>query len=139
MKKFACILVIGILAISVMPFAQPWQEHSSFDTRALAIGFIESMVKGDFEKAAMNLDSTLKESLAPENLRSSWRCLTSQAGKFKKHVDVCTEMIHQYHIVILKCEFERCQSEIRVVFNKKGKIAGFTITPKRVFSRSDPD
>lgn len=133
MKKFACILLIGILATSLLSHAQPWQDQRSFAPETLAIGFIESMVQGDFKQAAMNLDTSLRESLTPKKLKSSWKCLTLQAGKFKKHIDIRTERIHHYNVVILKCEFERCQPEIRIVLNKKGKIAGFTITPTNIF------
>ena len=138
MKKIACIMLISTLTLSMMSYAQAWHEQKSFDPEALAIEFVESLAKEDFAKAAKNLDGNLKKSLTPENLESSWECLISQAGKFKRHANVCTEKLRQYHIVILTCEFERSQSEIRIVLNKRGKIAGFTIAPTKSISKQGP-
>ncbi len=136
MKKFACIMFISTLPLSMMSYAQAWQEQKSFDFEALAIEFVESLAKEDFAKATKNLEINFKKTLTPENLESSWRYLISQAGKFKRHANICTEKHLQYHIVTLTCEFEHSQSEIRIVFNKRGKIAGFTIAPKVTIPKS---
>lgn len=134
MKRFICFLLISILGISMISYAQAWGPQRSFDPKVLAIGFVDALIKEDFTKAATNIESKLKKSLTPENLKASWKCLTSQAGKFKKHITTRTERLQHYHIVIIRCEFELCQSEIRIVFNRQGKIVGFTIAPIKPFS-----
>lgn len=136
MKRFICFLLISILGISMISYAQPWGPQRSFDPKALAIGFVDALIKEDFTKAATNLDIKLKKSLTPENLKASWKYLISQAGKFEKHITSRTEKLQHHHIVIIRCEFELCESEMRIVFNRQGKIVGFTIAPIKSFSKS---
>jgi hypothetical protein len=136
MKKFFCYLLICFLGISTISSAQPWGPHKSFDPNALAIGFLDALVKEDYAGAATNFAPKLKKTLTLENLKASWKCLTSQAGKFKKNIKTRTEKLQHYHIVIIRCEFELYQAEMRIVFNRYGKIAGFTIAPIKPYSES---
>ncbi|MGH9676908.1 MAG: alpha/beta fold hydrolase, partial [Candidatus Acidiferrum sp.] len=88
--------------------------------------------KGDYAIARKRFDATMLKVLAGDKLESTWKSLETKMGPFKKRLGDRAEAAGQYDFVYVTCEFEKRKTDIRVVFDKDKKIAGFfaQTTPK---------
>jgi hypothetical protein len=64
-----------------------------------------------------------------EKLRSFWDSTLGQAGPFKAVTSTASAEQQGYHVVTLTCAFEKGPLNLRLVFDKDSKIAGFFLVP----------
>ena len=93
--------------------------------------FVSDLAKQDYEKASRDFDKTMQEKAPPEKLKSIWNEITSKLGAVKKQSGTRTEKLGTYQIVFVTCEFEKATLDIRVNYDKDGKLAGFSIVPTK--------
>jgi len=96
---------------------------------ARAREFVERMRKGDFQGAVEHFDETMMRLAPPEKMQQAWEMVISQVGAFKQEVGVRTQSIPEYDIVFITCAFEKATLDIKVVFDKEGRIAGQFFLP----------
>jgi dienelactone hydrolase len=97
---------------------------------AKARSFLTALEAGDFQGAVRDFDETMLKVSGPDKLAPLWKeQLPKQLGAFKKETGSRTEKSGDYEFVYLTCEFEKTTLDLRVVFDKAGRIAGFQLVP----------
>jgi hypothetical protein len=92
--------------------------------------FLTALEKSDFKLAAHDFDETMLKVSGPDKLETMWRTqLPPQLGAFKKQTAARRDQFQGYEIVLVTCEFEKATLDTRVVFDKAGRIAGFSFVP----------
>lgn len=95
-----------------------------------ARAFIAALAKGDFAQAALDFDATMAKVSGPDKLEALWtKQLPAQLGPFGKQGAARRERMQDYEIVLVTCSFAKSDIDVRVVFDKAGKIAGFGLVP----------
>jgi hypothetical protein len=95
----------------------------------LAEGMVDSMAKGDFTSATQHFDAAMKAATSAEGLGPVWSQFTAQAGAFKSRTGSREAQEAGYQMVYVTCQFEKTTMDIKVVFDKDGKITGLGFVP----------
>jgi len=95
----------------------------------MAQEFIDQLIQGDFKGAAAKFDEPMKTALDENKLWESWQNIIADAGVLLQITPKKTTEMEGYKIVVIKCQFQRSDVDIQVVFNKKGQISGLNFTP----------
>ena len=93
-------------------------------TQLVAEGMVDSMAKGDFASATKDFDATMQAALPAEKLGQSWAQVTAQIGAFKSRTGSREAQEAGFQTVHVTCQFEKARWDIKVVFDKDGKIGG---------------
>jgi uncharacterized protein len=91
--------------------------------------FVELLVKGDFAGAEAKFDATMKTALPEAKLRDTWKTLTQQVGAFQKQLRTRASDQAGYKVMLVTCQFEKAQLDIKVVLDGKGQVAGLFFQP----------
>jgi dienelactone hydrolase len=86
--------------------------------------FVEALVKEDFTAAGREFDDVMQKAAPAEKLRDFWKSLLKQLGPFQKVDGLRGETSGKYRLVFVTCQFEKTKIDMKVVFNKDGKISG---------------
>jgi hypothetical protein len=84
--------------------------------------FLTYLVAEDYAAATGLCDARLAQNMTPERLKQSWALLRRVVGEFKRETRIHTEMEGADRVVVITCEFERREMDLRVTFNDQGKI-----------------
>jgi len=99
--------------------------------RALAERFVSQMLRGNYEMAASQFDSQMKIAIPLPELKNSWQRLTIPAGDLIQFGVLQTAELEGHQIVSVRCQFERANIDVQVVFNSKGRVSGLSIIPSQ--------
>lgn len=99
--------------------------------RALAERFVSQMLRGNYEMAASQFDSQMKTAIPLPELKKSWQRLTIPAGDLIQFGVLQTAELEGHQIVSVRCQFERANIDVQVVFNSKGRVSGLSIIPSQ--------
>jgi DNA-binding transcriptional ArsR family regulator len=91
----------------------------SGDIALAAHELVELLVKEEFEVATRDFDTQITTLLPPEKLKDAWDQTIGFFGR--------TEKYRKFTSVIVTCEFAKSKIDIKVTFNRTGKISGFWI------------
>ena len=95
----------------------------------LADGLVDSMAKGDFFAATKNFDTAMNAAMSAEKLGQTWSQLTAQTGSFKSRTGSREVQEAGFQTVYVTSQFEKITMDIKVVFDKDGKIGGLWFVP----------
>jgi len=123
MKTMSGISILLIL-ISFNIYGQQKSLLPMNDLISMANQFVKALEKGDYQAAVKNFDETMSKAAPPEKMKQIWETVISQVGELHQQTRIRTESTPKYDIVYITCEFEKATLDIKVVFNKKKKIAG---------------
>jgi fermentation-respiration switch protein FrsA (DUF1100 family) len=87
------------------------------------------MAQGDFASVEARFDQTMQAQLPADKLKQAWDQITGQAGAYQEQTAVTTAQQQGYDIVVVTTRFEHGDLNLRFVFDKDGKIAGFFAQP----------
>jgi dienelactone hydrolase len=130
MNKFIIILLL-VLFFGAFLFSQETEGSQANELTALAGQAVDFLAKEDFSSLAKSFDRTMMEALSPDKLQSIWKSIIGQVGIFKRAVAFRTEKSQGYDIVIVSCEFDKANLDIRLVFNEARQIGGLFFLPGR--------
>jgi dienelactone hydrolase len=99
------------------------------DLKALAQMFVGQLLKADFTAAASKFDDQMKTALSEVKLQESWQNVIAEAGTLLQLTPTRTTEIEGYKIVVIRCQFQRADVDVQVVFNGQGQISGLNFTP----------
>jgi hypothetical protein len=133
MRKHIFVLLVILLLFLFGTFliSQQTEVNQADELITLAKQAVDSLVKEDFPSLVKSFDKTMKEALGQDKLQSIWKSLIEQFGAFKKTVGFRTEKIQEYDVVIVSCEFEKANLDIRLAFNKAREISGLFFLPSQ--------
>jgi len=121
-----CLLAAGASLLQARAAAPAEDELLTLKARQ----FLAALEKGDFKLAARDFDETMLKVSGPEKLEPFWKeQFPKQVGAFKKQTAARRDQLGGYEIVLVTCVFEKATLDARIVFDKAGKIAGFSFVP----------
>jgi len=127
MKKLILSLTSLLTVVPVQ--AQSTSRPVSDDVIGAGRQFVELLAKDDFARAAAWFDATMKKALPEAKLREAWQSVQTQAGPFQKQLGAKAMKVAGYDVVLVTCQFERSTLNTRVVFDRKGQVAGLFFVP----------
>ena len=119
------VILMAIMGVAVLQAASCAKPSAT----QVAEGMVDSMAKGDFASATKDFDTTMKAVLPAEKLGQSWAQVTAQAGAFKSRTGSREAQEAGSQTVHVICQFEKGSWDIKVTFDKDGKIGGLHGTP----------
>jgi hypothetical protein len=91
--------------------------------------FVELLDNGEFAKATNAFDAEVLKAMPAEELKKTWETIVSKAGAFKRQLGARSGKSGEHELVDVQCEFAKAKIDVRVVFNKEGKIGGLFFVP----------
>jgi dienelactone hydrolase len=125
------------IILLVLPLAA-LDEAKPADRVPAATALLEALVKEDFEAAARDFDDTMKMKSPPDKMKEFWKEAKVRLGALKKRGEARTEKSKDYDIVYIPCEFEKTSLDLKVSFDRDGKVAGFFFVPPRAAYKFEP-
>ena len=102
---------------------------SAQDFAALAKDVAQELAGRQFDKVEARFDARMASAMPSEKLQSFWDATLAQAGAFKAVTSASSAERQGYHVVTLTCAFEKAPLNLRLLFDKDGKIAGMLLVP----------
>ncbi|MGB9978902.1 alpha/beta hydrolase [Methanobacterium sp.] len=99
------------------------------DLKALAQIFVGQLLQADFKAAASRFDDQMKSVFSEDKLEESWKNMVIEAGNLLQLMPTQTAEAEGYKIVFIKCQFQRVDIDVQVVFNNQGQISGLNFVP----------
>lgn len=93
--------------------------------------FVEQMSRGEYDKAVAAFDATMQQAMPAAKLETTWKGVLQSAGAFKRLTSSRLDKAAMYDIVHVTCEFEKAMLDVRVVFDRRQRIAGLFFVPAR--------
>lgn len=106
--------------------------------KELAQDFVSLLLKADFTSATLNFDDEMKTALTESKLQESWQNIILEAGNLLQVEIESTMEMENYRIVVVRCQFQRNNVDVRVVFNENKQISGLNYIPT-TFEYHPPD
>ena len=126
--KFAVALIVMLGTLFVA--CDQEQTISAPDLTGPARDFVGMLAKGDYADAFAKFDETMKGAMPIETLEQAWQSLLAKTGPFEKIVGVGQKKEQGYDVVLVTCQFENTQLDVKVVYNDKKEISGLWFQPK---------
>jgi len=100
--------------------------------KLLAQAFIGQLLQGDFTGAVSKFDDTMKTVFDEDKLQESWQNVIAEAGTLLQMTPTRTTETEGYKIVVIRCNFQRSDIDVQVVFNEQGQISGLNYVPVQI-------
>ena len=127
MKCLVTLMVmLGILFIA----CDQEQSVSAPDLTGPAKDFVGMLAKADYADAFATFDETMKGAMPVDTLEQAWQSLLGKTGAFEKIVGVGQRKEQGYDVVLVTCQFENTQLDVKVVYNDKKEVSGLWFQPK---------
>src|SRR5262249_37388945 len=94
-----------------------------------ARAFIEQLSQGEFARATDGFDATMRKALPPDELKKTWEKVVGDAGAYQKQLGSRAGKTGAYGVIVVTCQFTKSKQDVRVVFDKDGKITGLFFRP----------
>ncbi|MDD5601284.1 MAG: DUF3887 domain-containing protein [Actinomycetota bacterium] len=133
MEKIKIIIVLALILNLFLIFGCDKKDASPAveDVEQTARQFVDFLYNSKFEEANNMLSATMVKALKEQNLtlEEIWNGVIIQTGKLNeiKETKVTEEM--GYSCVYITCDFDNISSNIKVVLDKEGKVAGLFFIP----------
>jgi hypothetical protein len=114
-------------SVALLLTLTPWFFAQEYE--ALAKDVTQELAARQYDKVEARFDSRMASAMPLEKFQSFWDATLGQVGAFKAITKVAPSEQQGYHIVVLTCTFEKSPLNLRLVFDKESKIAGFFLAP----------
>ena len=103
---------------------------SSFEElKKMAAMFVSQLLKADFKSATEQFDDQMGNLFNESKLQKQWEEVTKESGTFLQLTPTSSSEMENYKIIIIKCQFQRFDMDVQVVFNEQGLISGLNFMP----------
>jgi pimeloyl-ACP methyl ester carboxylesterase len=121
---------LAVCCVLPVSCALPGQEQTANIARTeTANHFVQLLIDGKFDKAVADFDAVMLKVMPADQLKKTWESVLADAGAYKKTLETRSETVGIYLVVNVTCEFAKRPLDVRVVFNKAGKISGLQFRP----------
>ena len=101
---------------------------SNDNLKAIGQTVVGQLLTADFAGVRSRFDSQM-ESLSEDKLKDSWEKIVIEAGSLMQILpSEFTEKDH-HRIIVIKCQFQRFNVDVQIVFNEKEQISGLFFLP----------
>jgi len=130
MRTAAC----WLLALAACAVASSCAQRKAPGSPAIeqpARQFVDLMAAGDFPTATGRFDDAMKQAMPADKLREAWGALLQKGGPFRSQSGVRTTTEQGYDVAYVTCQFANGAVDVKVVFDKAGRISGLWFVPAR--------
>lgn len=99
------------------------------DLKLIAQMFVGQLLKADFTAATSRFDDQMKTVFSEDKLKESWQNMITETGTLLQLTSTHTAEVEDYKVVVIKCQFQRFDIDVKVVFNQQGQISGLNFMP----------
>jgi hypothetical protein len=121
--------IVPLAAASLALLLTLTLELCAQDFEALAKNVAQELAARQYDKVEARFDARMASALPLEKLQSFWDATLGQTGPFKAVTSTAMAERQGYHVVTLTCAFEKSPLNLRLIFDKDSKIAGFNLAP----------
>jgi hypothetical protein len=121
------ILVLAAAALALLSILT--LELCAQDFEALAKDVAQELAARQYDKVEARFDAAMASALPLAKLQSLWDGVLGQAGPFKAVTNTAVVEDQGYHVVTSTCSFEKGSINLRLAFDKDGKIASLFLAP----------
>jgi len=121
--------IMTLAAASLALLSTMTPRLSAQDFEAVAREVAHELAGRQYDKVVARFDATMTSAMPLEKLQSFWDDTLAQAGAFKAVTGVASGELQGYHVITLTCAFEKAPLNLRLAFDKDGKIAGLFLRP----------
>jgi dienelactone hydrolase len=121
------LLVLAASSLALLSGLAP--QLCAQDFEALAKDVAQELAGRQYDKVEAQFDATMASAMPLEKLRSVWEATAAQVGALKTVKGAKSVEMQGYHVVTLTCDFEKAPLNLRLAFDKDGKVAGFFFVP----------
>ncbi|MBN2209501.1 MAG: alpha/beta fold hydrolase [Candidatus Coatesbacteria bacterium] len=125
MKRYALAAIVMILVcatISCQDEEKPIPPPP--DLTESALRFVDSMVTGDFEAAAVDFNDVMRSHMPASKLKADWATIISRNGALCQLGGVRSAKVSSFICLYVNCEFTRRELDVKLVYDKADRIAG---------------
>jgi dienelactone hydrolase len=128
--------VLAVASLALLSGLAP--KLCAQDFEALAKDVAQELAGRQFDKVEARFDATMASAMPLEKLRTAWEATAAQVGALKTVKSARSVEMQGYHVVTLACDFEKAPLNLRLAFDKDGKVAGlFLVPPAAAWSPPD--
>ncbi|MDH4197324.1 MAG: alpha/beta fold hydrolase [Candidatus Aminicenantes bacterium] len=140
-KRYSYIVGLALAAAVLLPLAAQEVFQDADPLVLKARRFLDTMSRGDYQAAAVDLDETMAKLFGPSQMAEFWKEMPKRVGVFVRQTTARKESLPPYDIVLVTCDFDKTTLDARVVFDKAGRITGFQLVPSAAGGAryKDPD
>lgn len=128
MKVIVSSCLLMLLFLLPVPMAASGEAPPA-DLAALSKTFVERLSSGKMDEVVAQFDATMKNGLPAAKLMEVWQAVQSQAGAFQRQNGARFEMVQNYDVVFIACQFEKAVLEVKIVWNASRQVAGLFFQP----------
>ena len=99
------------------------------DFEVLGKDVAQELAARQYDKVEARFDARVASALPVESLQLVWEKTLAQAGEFKAVTSVASAEQAGYQVVTVTCAFEKSPLNLRLAFDREGKIAGLFFVP----------
>ena len=135
MKMVGFVLrIVSLVGIVLFTQTTKIVEAQAVDLKSSARTFVETLAREDFATAVKSFGAPLNNSLPPEELRTSWKAVLAKRGGFQKILGIRIGRVEEYggqkyDVVIVQCQLERAQMDVRISFSRARQITSLWFVP----------
>jgi dienelactone hydrolase len=128
-SNFARSFVLLLAAQVLLAQSPPPTLVAPKDPAAVATGFVDLLLKGDYPAAAALEGGPMKDAAPAAKLGEIWTGIQTQLGAYERRLGTRTEKRARYDMVFVTTAFERQTVDLKVVIDDGGHVVGFFILP----------
>ncbi|MFY0601415.1 MAG: DUF3887 domain-containing protein [Cyclobacteriaceae bacterium] len=125
MKKMTTMLLLVLLFTQCS--SEPIQDTDKISKISEEI--LNNLTATNFEAARKDFDSTMKNVLSEEQLKTVWDGLIGQVGAYQESGKTILDTIEEYRVVYIILKFENAPLKLKVVFSDDDLVSGLFIVP----------
>lgn len=136
-------LILGLTILALLTgCASPSAATAVISPQELELrarDFLTRMEAGEYREARRGFTLSMKLALPQSKLEDLWAALQQQAGDFVQQGEARIVTEQGYQIAYVTCRFGLSALDAKVVFDKKGKIAGLFFQPAKDSTAMAPE
>jgi uncharacterized protein len=103
-------------------------SSSNDNLKAIGQMVVGQLLTEDFKDIRSRFDSQM-ESLSEDKLKKSWHEIVIEAGSLMQILPSEVTKKDHHKIIVIKCQFQRFNVDIQIIFNEKEQISGLFFLP----------
>ncbi len=137
-KKRLGILLAAVLVILVSACTRT-PPPTTAELVDKATGFTTVLAGKEYDQAVGYFDKTMKKILPAEQLQEAWEQVLLETGDYRSIAGTRTEQLPDNEVVYVTAQFARTNYDLKVVFDRSGRIAGLFFLPIAQLPPVSPD
>jgi hypothetical protein len=131
-KRIGIFIGLFLAALVIASCKSGGSVNTLNDMTAKARNVVTSMSKSDYASATKDFDAKMKGAFTPDVLKKVWAMITVPGSKLKGFGEARAATERGYDEVLLKCNFDNGNAELKFVFNDQKQISGMWMVESHI-------